>query len=139
MTTQFCVFARKFACRSICCSRVLSTVLYSIFSIRSFCLCAYMLFTPPLPISLANKPHSDERLHRPDSSREARQRWEKVTRYITYLGLCIATCLTFKSSVWIASSIGLSVACYISFSEYYLSSPPQSQTPDIAALLEQFQ
>lgn len=71
-----------------------------------------------------------------DMSRESRQRWEKVTRYITYLGLCIATCLTFKSSTWIASAIGVSVAFYISFSEYYMNSTQEKQTPNFENILQ---
>lgn len=60
-----------------------------------------------------------------DLSSERRLQWEKFTRYATYFGLCIATCLTFKSSTWIASAIGVAVAAYISISEYWLSSNPQ--------------
>ncbi|XP_055311221.1 cysteine-rich with EGF-like domain protein 2 isoform X1 [Sitodiplosis mosellana] len=59
-----------------------------------------------------------------DLTSERRLRWETFTRYVTYIGLCIATCLTFKSSTWIASIIGVAVALYISVSEYWLNSHP---------------
>lgn len=65
-----------------------------------------------------------------DLSSERRLQWETFTRYVTYFGLCIATCLTFKSSTWIASIIGVAVAAYISVSEYWLNrNPPQAQVP----------
>ncbi|XP_014243710.1 cysteine-rich with EGF-like domain protein 2 [Cimex lectularius] len=43
------------------------------------------------------------------------------TRYLTYLGLCIATCIIFQKNTLIASVIGLSVAVYVAVSEYMLS------------------
>lgn len=42
----------------------------------------------------------------------------EVARYATYLGLCIATCIIFRRSVYLASLIGLFVAIYIGLSEY---------------------
>lgn len=41
-------------------------------------------------------------------------------RYFTYLGLCIATCIIFQKNTLIASFVGLSVAIYVSVSEYML-------------------
>lgn len=49
-----------------------------------------------------------------------------MTRYITYLGLCIATCVIFQSSTWMAALVGIAVACYISLSEYWMSSATAS-------------
>lgn len=54
------------------------------------------------------------------------KRWnEKMadwTRYITYLGLCIATCIIFQKNTVVASIIGLAVAMYVSVSEYMMQS-----------------
>ncbi len=44
-----------------------------------------------------------------------------ITRYFTYLGLCVATCIIFQKNMSIAGVIGLAVAAYISVSEYLLS------------------
>ncbi|XP_066995559.1 cysteine-rich with EGF-like domain protein 2 isoform X2 [Anabrus simplex] len=45
-----------------------------------------------------------------------------LTRYLTYAGLCVATCIVFQKNMLLASLIGLSVAVYISVSEYMLGS-----------------
>ncbi|XP_054721878.1 cysteine-rich with EGF-like domain protein 2 [Uloborus diversus] len=42
----------------------------------------------------------------------------EVARYATYLGLCIATCIIFRRSMFLASIIGVFVAVYIGLSEY---------------------
>ncbi len=42
------------------------------------------------------------------------------TRFFTYAGLCIATCIIFQRSVAVASTLGVVVAVYISLAEYYL-------------------
>ncbi|CAL1276430.1 unnamed protein product [Larinioides sclopetarius] len=42
----------------------------------------------------------------------------EVARYATYLGLCIATFIIFRRSIFIASIIGVFVAVYIGLSEY---------------------
>lgn len=44
-----------------------------------------------------------------------------TTRYLTYFGLCVATCIIFQRNIVIASIIGLTVAVYITASEYLLS------------------
>ncbi|CAG7728867.1 unnamed protein product, partial [Allacma fusca] len=44
------------------------------------------------------------------------------TRYFTYFGLCLATCIIFQKNPLIAGLIGVAVAAYISTSEYLLSS-----------------
>lgn len=43
------------------------------------------------------------------------------TRYMTYLGLCIATCIILRRNMIIASLLGLFVAFYITVSEYWLA------------------
>ncbi|KAL1130167.1 hypothetical protein AAG570_013105 [Ranatra chinensis] len=60
-------------------------------------------------------------------------------RYFTYLGLCIATCIIFQKNTVIASVIGLSVAIYVSVSEYMLStmhSQSHLGQEEISTLLE---
>jgi protein disulfide-isomerase len=57
-------------------------------------------------------------------SNEQRDRYINYTRYLTYFGLCIATCIVFQSSTWMAALIGLSVAIYITVSEYWLKTTP---------------
>ena len=42
------------------------------------------------------------------------------TRFFTYLGLCIATCIIFQKNPVLASAIGLCVAIYVTVSEYML-------------------
>lgn len=44
-----------------------------------------------------------------------------LTRYLTYLGLCLATCIIFQRSMLFASIIGLAVGLYISVAEYMLA------------------
>jgi len=57
-----------------------------------------------------------------DANKQHNERTLNFTRYITYLGLCIATCIVFQRNTVVASLIGLAVAMYISVSEYMLSS-----------------
>lgn len=56
-----------------------------------------------------------------DTSSEQRSDYVTMTRYLTYLGLCIATCVIFQSSTWMAALVGIAVAVYISVSEFWLS------------------
>lgn len=63
--------------------------------------------------------------HRVDMSRQKRDQFVNITRYLTYVGLCVATCVILQSSVWLASAVGLAVALYISVSEYWLSQMPE--------------
>ena len=42
------------------------------------------------------------------------------TRYLTYLGLCVATAIIFQRSSAIAGVLGVVVAAYVTLSEYYL-------------------
>lgn len=57
-----------------------------------------------------------------DSRKQQSERTLNFTRYITYLGLCVATCIVFQRNTVVASFIGLAVALYISISEYMLNS-----------------
>lgn len=42
----------------------------------------------------------------------------EMSRYVTYLGLCMATCIILRNNIYAASVIGLIVACYIGIAEY---------------------
>lgn len=57
-----------------------------------------------------------------DDSVEKREQYVNVTRFLTYLGLCIATCVIFQSSTTKAYIVGAAVATYIAASEYWLTS-----------------
>ena len=48
-------------------------------------------------------------------------------RYAIYAGLCLCTCIILHNSIYLASLVGLSVALYIGFSEYVMSSQQQQQ------------
>lgn len=62
-----------------------------------------------------------------DSSEESRKSYVSLSRYLTYLGLCIATCIILKKNTYLAAVIGLFVAIYITVAEYMLNTP---LTPD---------
>uniref|UniRef100_A0A8D8JAF0 Cysteine-rich with EGF-like domain protein 2 n=1 Tax=Culex pipiens TaxID=7175 RepID=A0A8D8JAF0_CULPI len=68
-----------------------------------------------------------------DTSSEKRNQYVTFTRYITYAGLCIATCIVLQSSTWLAALVGLAVAVYISVSEYWLTTNPQSSVGGLGA------
>lgn len=59
-----------------------------------------------------------------DDSNEKRDQYVNITRFLTYFGLCVATCVIFQSSTHIAYIVGAAVAIYIAASEYWLSSTP---------------
>ncbi|XP_061394470.1 cysteine-rich with EGF-like domain protein 2 [Musca vetustissima] len=59
-----------------------------------------------------------------DDSNEKRDQYVNITRFLTYFGLCVATCVIFQSSTHIAYIVGAAVAIYIAASEYWLSSAP---------------
>ena len=46
------------------------------------------------------------------------------SRYITYAGLCIATCIILQNNIYIASLIGFLVALYIAIAEYTIPQAP---------------
>lgn len=47
------------------------------------------------------------------------QSWQGSSlRYLTYLGMCLSTCIILQSSTSLAALVGLCVAAYISLSEY---------------------
>lgn len=73
-----------------------------------------------------------------DTTNEKRSQYVNLTRYLTYFGLCIATCVIFQSSTWIASIVGLAVAMYISVSEYWLHTTPDPATSPSVQIPQQF-
>ncbi|KAF2367310.1 protein of unknown function DUF3456 [Trinorchestia longiramus] len=56
-----------------------------------------------------------------DNSNAARERNLQMARYITYAGLTVATCIILQRHTVLAAVVGLSVAVYITASEYYLN------------------
>lgn len=64
------------------------------------------------------------------------RKWhENIARYATYIGLCIATCITFYRNIYLASIIGLIVGVYISVSEYIIAhSDVQDTTANVDIL-----
>lgn len=62
-------------------------------------------------------------------STEWESRSDDIRRYVTYLGLCVATCIIFQKNPVIASLIGLAVAIYVAVSEYMLGVVSVSNTP----------
>jgi hypothetical protein len=48
----------------------------------------------------------------------------EASRYATYFGLCVATCIIFRKNILIASFIGLMVAVYIGVAEYTIREAP---------------
>lgn len=72
-----------------------------------------------------------------DAEQESRKQYVHLTRYLTYLGLCIATCIVFQKSVPLAAIIGLAVACYITMSEYILNTPPKPNATNLAEKLKE--
>ncbi len=57
------------------------------------------------------------------------------TRFFTYIGLCVAAAIIFQRSVAVAGVLGLVIAAYISFSEYYLMSSSGEMKPIIGGEL----
>ncbi|MCL4122043.1 UNVERIFIED_CONTAM: hypothetical protein GTU68_054772, partial [Idotea baltica] len=56
-----------------------------------------------------------------DKSGREREEHMAFARYVTYAGLTIATCIILQRHTLMAAVVGLFVAAYISFSEYYLT------------------
>ncbi|XP_050302551.1 cysteine-rich with EGF-like domain protein 2 [Anthonomus grandis grandis] len=54
---------------------------------------------------------------------EDRQNYISTTRYITYFGLCVCTCIIFQKNTYLAAIVGIFVAVYITLSEYFVNSP----------------
>ncbi|XP_046460090.1 cysteine-rich with EGF-like domain protein 2 isoform X1 [Daphnia pulex] len=59
------------------------------------------------------------------------QSWQGSSlRYLTYLGMCLSTCIIFQSSTTLAALVGVCVAAYISLSEYSINTEdPNSANP----------
>lgn len=66
-----------------------------------------------------------------DSSEESRKSFVSVSRYLTYLGLCIATCIILNKNTYLAAIVGLCVGVYITVAEYMLNTPPTFDKNDI--------
>ncbi|XP_055389428.1 cysteine-rich with EGF-like domain protein 2 [Condylostylus longicornis] len=64
-----------------------------------------------------------------DLTSEKREQWVTFTRFLTYLGLCVATCAIFHSSTYLAAFVGTIVAIYIAVSEYWLNTLPSGGKP----------
>lgn len=60
-----------------------------------------------------------------DLSAQHRESFVNITRFLTYFGMCVATCVIFQSSTHIAYIVGGAVAIYIAASEYWLNSTAQ--------------
>lgn len=58
-------------------------------------------------------------------SSQHRESFVNITRFLTYFGMCVATCVIFQSSTHIAYIVGGAVAIYIAASEYWLNSTAQ--------------
>lgn len=65
-----------------------------------------------------------------DSEQEQRKQHVFITRYLTYFGLCVATCIILQRNVMLAAIIGLCVGVYISISEYMLNTPALPNVTD---------
>lgn len=65
-----------------------------------------------------------------------RKKTENWARYLTYFGLCIATCIIlYQRNIYAAGAIGVLVGVYISASEYMIAtSDIQSATPNMDLL-----
>lgn len=70
-----------------------------------------------------------------DNDQENRKRHVFMTRYLTYLGMAIATGIILNKNIYLAAIVGFAVAVYISVSEYVLNSPPTPETDNLAAQL----
>lgn len=66
-----------------------------------------------------------------DSKEESRQNFVSSSRYLTYLGLCIATCIILKKNLYLAAVIGFFVAIYITVAEYILNNHSTIDKKDI--------
>ena len=68
-----------------------------------------------------------------DNSNVDRERNLQFARYITYAGLTVATCIILQRHTVLAAVVGLSVAVYITGSEYYLTYVHQDEQeqPDL--------
>lgn len=54
---------------------------------------------------------------------EERQNYISMTRYFTYFGLCLCTCIILNKNVSLAAVVGVCVGIYITLSEYMVNSP----------------
>lgn len=61
-----------------------------------------------------------------------------MTRYLTYLGLCVATFIIFQNSPMLASGVGVGVALYVTTSEYMLGTIPVNNEEMFSSFLKYF-
>lgn len=61
-----------------------------------------------------------------------------MTRYLTYLGLCVATFIIFQNSPMLASGVGVGVALYVTTSEYMLGTIPVNNEGMFSSFLKYF-
>jgi hypothetical protein len=69
-----------------------------------------------------------------DSKARKKEESVDVSRYATYFGLCVATCVIFSNNIYIASVIGLIVALYIAIAEYTV----ENQSPLVSPIEQAF-
>lgn len=70
-----------------------------------------------------------------DNDQESRKRHVFLTRYLTYLGMAVATTIVLNKNIYLAAIVGFAVAVYITVSEYVLNTSPTPATDNLAALL----
>ncbi|XP_045481397.1 cysteine-rich with EGF-like domain protein 2 [Harmonia axyridis] len=66
-----------------------------------------------------------------DAEEESRKQYLNFTRYLFYIGLCIATYIVFKKNIVLAAIIGAAVSIYVIMSEYL---DPHANPRDIALI-----
>lgn len=54
-----------------------------------------------------------------DETEEARKQQISFSRYLTYFGLCVSTCIILQKNVSIAAVLGVCVGIYITLAEYF--------------------
>ncbi|XP_030748515.1 cysteine-rich with EGF-like domain protein 2 [Sitophilus oryzae] len=68
---------------------------------------------------------------------EDRKKYVTFSRYLTYFGLCLCTCIISNKNIYLAAIVGLCVGIYITLSEYMLSSSDGHKTDLREQLAEQ--
>lgn len=69
-----------------------------------------------------------------DSRSRQQEQTVDVSRYATYFGLCVATCVIFSNNIYLASVIGVMVALYIAVAEYTID----NRTPLVSPIEQAF-
>lgn len=63
----------------------------------------------------------------PDVREDERRSYISMTRYLTYFGLCLCTCIILHKNVSIAAVVGVCVGIYITLSEYMAGNPDSAK------------